>query len=220
MECRRVLLLTHFGESGFSAAQCHRTCDICLRNEGQVFAQRDMTQAARDLIRVPHLHPGMRCCTCGRALPLLHLAFMATAALVVIHFATASPWPALLHLWPCIAAAALSIHGHCCTGGHSFCHCCTVACAAALVVIHCCCCTWHSLRQLACAAALHSFSATADFDCWASECMHWLLPALCYCSGSLCPLCVSAVLLQVWCGLVSDMISYILTWSLLHKGPL
>ncbi|KAL0020945.1 hypothetical protein WJX79_004368 [Trebouxia sp. C0005] len=50
VECRRVLLLSHFGESGFTAALCHRTCDICKR--GQVFAERDMTQAARDLIRV------------------------------------------------------------------------------------------------------------------------------------------------------------------------
>jgi len=52
VECRRVLLLSHFGESGFTAALCHRTCDICIRNDGQVFAERDMTQAARDLIRV------------------------------------------------------------------------------------------------------------------------------------------------------------------------
>ena len=52
VECRRVLLLSHFGESGFTAALCHRTCDICMRNEGQMFAERDMTQAARDLIRV------------------------------------------------------------------------------------------------------------------------------------------------------------------------
>ena len=52
VECRRVLLLTHFGESGFTAALCHRTCDICIRNQNHVFAERDMTQAARDLIRV------------------------------------------------------------------------------------------------------------------------------------------------------------------------
>ena len=52
VECRRVLLLSHFGESGFTPAACHRTCDICVRNEGQVFAERDMTQAANDLIKV------------------------------------------------------------------------------------------------------------------------------------------------------------------------
>ncbi|KAL0054655.1 hypothetical protein WJX82_000488 [Trebouxia sp. C0006] len=52
VECRRVLLLSHFGESGFTAALCHRTCDICIRNQNHVFAERDMTQAARDLIRV------------------------------------------------------------------------------------------------------------------------------------------------------------------------
>lgn len=64
VECRRVLLLSHFGESGFTAAACHRTCDICLRNEGQVFTQRDMTQAAHELIRVllrPPPSPS-RCC--------------------------------------------------------------------------------------------------------------------------------------------------------------
>ena len=52
VECRRVLLLSHFGEAGFTAAACHRTCDICVRNEGQAFTQRDMTQAAHELIRV------------------------------------------------------------------------------------------------------------------------------------------------------------------------
>lgn len=52
VECRRVLLLSHFGESGFTAAACHRTCDICVRNEGQAFTHRDMTQAAHELIRV------------------------------------------------------------------------------------------------------------------------------------------------------------------------
>ena len=47
-----MLLLSHFGEAGFTAAACHGTCDICVRNEGQAFTQRDMTQAAHELIRV------------------------------------------------------------------------------------------------------------------------------------------------------------------------
>ena len=76
VECRRVLLLSHFGESGFTSAACHGTCDICVRNKGQVFTERDMTQAAHDLIRVllaslpcscVHLHlhtlsQGLVCC--------------------------------------------------------------------------------------------------------------------------------------------------------------
>ena len=62
VECRRVLLLSHFGESGFTAALCHSTCDICARNKGQVFAERDMTQAAKDLIRVCTIIPSLLPC--------------------------------------------------------------------------------------------------------------------------------------------------------------
>lgn len=64
VECRRVLLLSHFGESGFTAAACHRTCDICMRNEGQSFTQRDMTQAAHELIRVTPPTPRALVCFC------------------------------------------------------------------------------------------------------------------------------------------------------------
>ena len=44
--------MSHFGEAAFTAASCHRTCDICIRNEGKVLNERDMTQAAHDLLRV------------------------------------------------------------------------------------------------------------------------------------------------------------------------
>ena len=37
VECRRVLLLSYFGERGFSKERCAATCDICLRNVGQRF---------------------------------------------------------------------------------------------------------------------------------------------------------------------------------------
>ena len=75
VECRRVLLLSHFGETGFTAAACHRTCDICLRNEGQVFTQRDMTQAAHELIRV--LLP--LCFWCCRALACVNTSMQKVA---------------------------------------------------------------------------------------------------------------------------------------------
>ena len=37
VECRRVLLLTYFGERGFTKERCGATCDVCLRNVGQRF---------------------------------------------------------------------------------------------------------------------------------------------------------------------------------------
>ena len=43
---------SHCKESGFAAALHHHTYDNCMGNGGQVFAERDMTQAARELIRV------------------------------------------------------------------------------------------------------------------------------------------------------------------------
>ncbi len=36
MECRRVLLMDHFGERFFKA-HCNSTCDTCARNKGVVF---------------------------------------------------------------------------------------------------------------------------------------------------------------------------------------
>jgi len=43
---------SHCKESGFAAALRHHTYDNCMGNGGQVFAERDMTQSARDLISV------------------------------------------------------------------------------------------------------------------------------------------------------------------------
>ena len=56
VECRRVILLSHFGETNFTAAGCHKTCDVCQRNEGAAFENKDMTQVARDMIQVSAGH--------------------------------------------------------------------------------------------------------------------------------------------------------------------
>ena len=47
VECRRVLMLTHFGEHGFNRAQCRGTCDNCRATEGQAFVEEDMSEAAK-----------------------------------------------------------------------------------------------------------------------------------------------------------------------------
>ncbi len=38
MECRRSVLLAHFGES-FDVKRCHGTCDVCATRNGQDFEQ-------------------------------------------------------------------------------------------------------------------------------------------------------------------------------------
>jgi len=43
---------SHCEESGFAAPLHHHTYDDCTGNDDPAFAERDMTQAARDLIRV------------------------------------------------------------------------------------------------------------------------------------------------------------------------
>ena len=47
VECRRVMLLTHFGENSFTAAQCRGTCDNCAQNAGQTFTYEDVSEAAK-----------------------------------------------------------------------------------------------------------------------------------------------------------------------------
>lgn len=37
VECRRVMLLSHFGEGGFTKAACAATCDTCARNKNVIF---------------------------------------------------------------------------------------------------------------------------------------------------------------------------------------
>ena len=49
-ECRRIMLLVHFGET-FSAAQCKGTCDTCLHAQAQAHELRDMSAAAQDAIK-------------------------------------------------------------------------------------------------------------------------------------------------------------------------
>lgn len=38
VECRRSVLLAHFGES-FDVKRCHGTCDVCSQRNGQEFEQ-------------------------------------------------------------------------------------------------------------------------------------------------------------------------------------
>lgn len=52
VECRRVMILTHFGETSFHSAQCKGTCDLCARNQSKTFEKRDMTSAAQDAVKV------------------------------------------------------------------------------------------------------------------------------------------------------------------------
>ena len=47
VECRRVLMLTHFGEHGFAKAHCRATCDNCKGMEGQVCVEEDLSEAAK-----------------------------------------------------------------------------------------------------------------------------------------------------------------------------
>lgn len=52
VECRRVILMAHFGETSFTAASCGGTCDTCRENAGQEFEQKDMTAHATRIARL------------------------------------------------------------------------------------------------------------------------------------------------------------------------
>ncbi len=52
VECRRVMLLAHCGETGFNTAMCKPACDICASNAGQAFEDRDMSAVALDVVRL------------------------------------------------------------------------------------------------------------------------------------------------------------------------
>lgn len=39
VECRRAVLLAHFGESFDPKRGCHGTCDVCAQHSGQTFEQ-------------------------------------------------------------------------------------------------------------------------------------------------------------------------------------
>ena len=47
VECRRVLMLNHFGEGGFTRAHCRATCDNCAASQGQALGEEDVTEAAK-----------------------------------------------------------------------------------------------------------------------------------------------------------------------------
>jgi len=51
-DCRRSLLLAHFGEQAFDRALCRGTCDNCAA--GRLFEHRDVTLIARALIDLVH----------------------------------------------------------------------------------------------------------------------------------------------------------------------
>ena len=44
VDCRRVMIMAHFGELNFAARHCHKTCDNCLKSAGANHETRDMTQ--------------------------------------------------------------------------------------------------------------------------------------------------------------------------------
>ena len=39
VECRRAVLLAHFGESFDPKRSCHGTCDVCAQHSGHVFEE-------------------------------------------------------------------------------------------------------------------------------------------------------------------------------------
>lgn len=74
VECRRVLLLLHFGEHDFSSSACRGTCDLCSRNQGKSFERRDMTEAAQNAVKaipVAHHH-----CLCNTLAAICSLTFL------------------------------------------------------------------------------------------------------------------------------------------------
>ncbi|EFN52072.1 hypothetical protein CHLNCDRAFT_36987, partial [Chlorella variabilis] len=52
VECRRVLMLSHFGEGSFTRAQCNGTCDNCNATAGQSLVQTDVSEAAKKVVEV------------------------------------------------------------------------------------------------------------------------------------------------------------------------
>lgn len=46
VNCRRVMIMAHFGEMDFAAKHCHKTCDNCLGTSGGMHETRDMTQVS------------------------------------------------------------------------------------------------------------------------------------------------------------------------------
>jgi superfamily II DNA helicase RecQ len=57
VECRRALLMQHFGETSFGPEQCRQTCDVCQANtaadrkvEGAVSCPAGLIPAAVDYV--------------------------------------------------------------------------------------------------------------------------------------------------------------------------
>lgn len=46
LDCRRVMIMTHFGETTFQASKCHKTCDNCLNAASVEREMRDVSQVA------------------------------------------------------------------------------------------------------------------------------------------------------------------------------
>lgn len=59
VDCRRVMIMGHFGEQSFTERQCNRTCDNCQNSEGAEHETRDMTQAIQipPFLFHPPIHP-------------------------------------------------------------------------------------------------------------------------------------------------------------------
>ena len=46
VDCRRVIIMSHFGERAFTEQQCHKTCDNCQNSDGAEHTTRDMSQVS------------------------------------------------------------------------------------------------------------------------------------------------------------------------------
>ena len=45
VDCRRVMIMGHFGEKAFTERLCHKTCDNCQNAAGAEHETRDVTEA-------------------------------------------------------------------------------------------------------------------------------------------------------------------------------
>ncbi|KAF6261562.1 hypothetical protein COO60DRAFT_1699757 [Scenedesmus sp. NREL 46B-D3] len=54
VECRRALLMHHFGETSFGPEQCRESCDVCQANKAadRKVEEADFTEAAKSLLRL------------------------------------------------------------------------------------------------------------------------------------------------------------------------
>ncbi len=52
VECRRVLIMQHFGEHGFTHAQCRGTCDVCAARGDAAVQEEDVSEEAAAMVRL------------------------------------------------------------------------------------------------------------------------------------------------------------------------